>query len=142
MRRLKNPMNGQGGSRQGFRDPQVVGEIASVTADAAYDTVAIYDVANVRGARVVIPPTRKAKVAQRGPRSAERDRTKEKAEEIGRGQWQKDSGYHRQGRVENTMFRYKGIVGDRLRARHSKAQGVKVAFDALQPESIADMTIR
>jgi len=38
--------------------------------------------------------------------------------EIGRRQWKKESGVHQQSRVENTFFRYKSIVGDRLRARH------------------------
>ena len=42
--------------------------------------------------------------------------------EVGRRQWNKESGYHRQARVENTFFRYKSIIGNRLRARHSKAQ--------------------
>jgi hypothetical protein len=42
--------------------------------------------------------------------------------EVGRRQWKKESGYHRQGTVENAFFRYKSIIGDRLRARHSKAQ--------------------
>ena len=37
-------------------------------------------------------------------------------------QWKKESGYHCQGTVENAFFRYKSIIGDRLRARHSKAQ--------------------
>ncbi len=41
---------------------------------------------------------------------------------IGRRQWKKESGYHRQARVENTFFRYKAIMGDRLRARHPKSQ--------------------
>ncbi len=36
--------------------------------------------------------------------------------------WKEESGYHRQGTVENAFFRYKAIIGDRLRARHSKAQ--------------------
>ena len=36
--------------------------------------------------------------------------------------WKKESGYHRQARVENAFFRYKSIIGDRLRARHPKAQ--------------------
>jgi len=34
----------------------------------------------------------------------------------------KVSGYHRQGTVENAFFRFKSIIGDRLRARHPKAQ--------------------
>jgi len=36
---------------------------------------------------------------------------------LGRRQWQKASGYHRQARVENAFFRYKSIIGDGLRAR-------------------------
>ncbi len=42
--------------------------------------------------------------------------------EIGRRRWKKESGYHRQARVENTFFRYKTIIGPGLRARHPKAQ--------------------
>ena len=38
------------------------GEIASFTADAAYDTVAIYDAAPARGVNVVVPPTKDATV--------------------------------------------------------------------------------
>jgi hypothetical protein len=41
---------------------------------------------------------------------------------VGRRQWKKESGYHQQARVENTFFRYKLIIGDRLRARHPKSQ--------------------
>ncbi len=41
---------------------------------------------------------------------------------IGRLRWKKKSGYHRQGTVENAFFRFKSIIGDRLRARHPKAQ--------------------
>ncbi len=42
--------------------------------------------------------------------------------DLGRRQWKKESGYHRQGRVENAFFRYKAIIGDRLRARHADGQ--------------------
>ena len=45
-----------------------------------------------------------------------------RVKDIGRRQWKKESGYHRQARVENTFFRYKTIIGDRLRARHPKSQ--------------------
>ena len=41
------------------------GKLASVTGDAAYDTVAIYKKAAARGARVVIPPSRSASVSSR-----------------------------------------------------------------------------
>ena len=42
---------------------------------------------------------------------------------LGRRCWKKVSGYHRQGRVENTFFRYKSIIGDDLRARSPAGQG-------------------
>ena len=38
---------------------------------------------------------------------------------------QKESGYHRQSRVENTFFRYETIIGGKLRARHPKSQKVE-----------------
>ena len=52
----------------------VDGDLASVTGDAAYDTVAFYDVAGTRGATVVVPPTKTASVSRRRPRSSARDR--------------------------------------------------------------------
>ena len=42
---------------------------------------------------------------------------------LGRRQWKKASGYHRQSRVENAFFRYKSIIGDGLRARSPAGQG-------------------
>jgi hypothetical protein len=45
-----------------------------------------------------------------------------RVKEIGRRRWKKESGHHRQARVENTFFRYKTIIGDRLRARHPKSR--------------------
>ncbi len=101
---------------------QVEGDIARFTADAAYDTIAIYDAAVGRGAEVVIPPTKGATVSRRRPRSTARDRTVAKVNYIGRRRWKKESGYHRQGTVENAFFRYKSIIGDRLRARAQRGQ--------------------
>ena len=43
-------------------------------------------------------------------------------QEIGLRRWKKESGYQLQARVENPFLRYKSIIGDRLRARHSDAQ--------------------
>ena len=124
----------------------VEGSIASFTADAAYDTVAIYEAAGARGAKVVVPPTRTATVSRRGRRSAARDSTIRKVKDIGRRQWKKESGYHRQARVENAFFRYKSIVGDQLRARHPKAQEAEAViacnilnrmFELGRPASVA-----
>ena len=42
-------------------------EIARVTADAAYDTVAFYEAAEMRDATVVVPPSKTARVSRRRP---------------------------------------------------------------------------
>ncbi len=102
---------------------EVEGDITSVTADTAYDTVAIYDASAARGAEVVVPPSRSAtRSRQRRSRSSARNRTIIRVKEIGRRQWKKESAYHQQARAENTFFRYKTIIGPGLRARHPKAQ--------------------
>ena len=95
----------------------VAGDLASVTADTAYDTVAIYDAAGARRATVVVPPTKTAKVSRRRPRSSARDRTINNVKTLGRRQWKKVSGYHQQACVENAFFRYKSIIGGGLRAQ-------------------------
>ena len=92
-------------------------DIARVTADAAYDTIAFYDTATARGATVVVPPNKTARVSRRRPRSRARDRTIRKMTKIGRRRWKKETGYHQQARVENAFFRYKSIIGGGLRAR-------------------------
>ncbi len=65
---------------------------------------------------------------------------------MGRRQWKKESGYHRQGTVENAFFRYKSIIGDRLRARSPDAQVVEAGLarnilnrmaDLARPTSVA-----
>ncbi len=98
-------------------------DMASFTADAAYDTLAIYDAAATRNAIVVVPPSRSATQSrQRRSPSSARDSTITRVKEIGRRQWKKESGYPLQARVENTFFRYKTIIGPRFRARHSESQ--------------------
>ena len=97
----------------------VVGDVATVTADAAFDTVAFYTAAGARGATVVVPPAETASVSRRGPRSSARDRTIKRVKKLGRRRWKKESGYHQQARVENAFFRYKLIISSGLRARTS-----------------------
>ena len=92
-------------------------DIARVTADAAYDTIAFYETATARGATVVVPPDKTAPVSRRGPRSSARDRTITNIQTIGRRRWKQEAGYHRQARVENAFFRYKATIGGGLRAR-------------------------
>jgi len=101
---------------------QVDGKLARIAGDAAYDTTAIYGAALERGAKVVVPPTRKAVVCGRRQGGTARDSTIRKVKKLGRRERKRVSGYHRQGTVENAFFRYKSITGDRLRARSPEAQ--------------------
>ena len=104
------------------------GDLGSVTADAAYDTVGFYEAAGARGAAVVVPPTSTANVSRHGLRSSVRDRTIVAVKEMGRRRWKNASGYHRQARVENAFFRYKSIIGDGQRARSPGGQGTEAVL--------------
>ena len=100
----------------------VDGGVASITGDAAYDTIAFYNAAGARGATVVVPPAKTARVSRRKPRSSARDCTIRKVHAVGWRRWKKASGYHRQARVENAFFRDKSIIGESLRARSPAGQ--------------------
>ena len=58
--------------------------IARVTADAAYETVACYEAAEMRDATVVVPPSKTARVSRRRPRARARDRTITDVRTLGR----------------------------------------------------------
>ena len=106
----------------------VEGHLVRVTADAAYDTVAVYETGTARGATVIIQPAKMATVSGHGPRSPARDQTIQLVKTLGQRCWKKASGYHRQGRVENAFFRYTSIIGDGLRARSPAGQGREVVL--------------
>ena len=86
-------------------------------------TVAVYETARARGATVVVPPARTARVSGYRPRSPARDRTIMLVKTLGRRRWKKASGYHRQGPVENTFFHYKSIIDYGLLARSAAGKG-------------------
>ena len=115
------------------------GDVARVTADTAYDTIAFYDAARARGATVVVPPAKTATVSRRRPRSSARDRTIKKVKTIGRRRWKKVSGYHQQARVENAFFRYKSIIGNRLRARTLGGQEAEALLACQVLNAMTDM---
>ena len=104
---------------------QIAG-IARFTADGAYDSRPLYEALAAAGAidiRIVIPPQKTATVDSpaKGP-WYQRNEAIERIGAVGRRQWRKASGAHQQARAENGMYRYKRIIGDRLRAQHRDAQ--------------------
>ena len=106
--------------------------IRRFTADGAYDHRSVYDQLSAAGTEnvvIVIPPRRSAVSA--GPTDgpwAQRDTALERIHQVGRREWQKESGYRQQARVENSFFRYKSVLGGGLKARHGKAQRREVAI--------------
>ena len=100
--------------------------IGRFTADGAYDTRAVYEALAPAGGEpctIVIPPRKTAAPSQPAEELLEqRDAAIARIAEVGRRRWRKESGAHRQARAENAMFRYKRLVGDRLRAKTPERQ--------------------
>ena len=114
-------------------------DIASVTADAAYDTVGCYDAAGARGAPVVVPPTTTARVSRRRPRSSARDHTINTVKSLGRRRWKQTSRDQQHARVENACFRYQSIIGDGLRARTPGGRTVDAQLACNRLNAMTDM---
>jgi IS5 family transposase len=98
--------------------------VKTVVGDAAYDSREIYEAAEEHGARVIVPPLRNARVRNDAPPA--RNRSVKRIKKVGRQRWKTEVRYHRQGKVENTFFRYKSMIGDRLRSRSPDAQKTEV----------------
>ena len=111
------------------------GEIASVTADGAYDGEPMYQAIASHQPDpppdVVIPPRALAVPSTEDAEAqSQRDRHIRLIAEKGRMAWQKATGYGRRSLAENAVGRYKGIIGPKLRARLLPAQQGEVAVAA------------
>jgi IS5 family transposase len=92
-------------------------EIASVTADGAYDTRGCRDAIANRGADAVIPPRRDAKPWKKhSPGAAGRNEALRVIKRLGRTIWRRWSGYHRRSRAETKMNCMK-LLGQKLVSR-------------------------
>jgi hypothetical protein len=92
-------------------------EIASVTADGAYDTRKCHDAIAERGAAAIIPPRKNAKPwKDDSAGAAARNEALRASKHLGRMLWRRWSGYHRRSRAETKMHCVK-LLGQRLMAR-------------------------
>jgi IS5 family transposase len=110
---------------------QIEDPIASVSADGAYDTRAVYEAAHEEGegraVRVLIPPRRDAQLSPKSSTALEeRNRNIRSIRELGRREWHTSSGYSQRSMAENTVFRYKTIIGRSMRSRTFDGQRVEV----------------
>jgi hypothetical protein len=105
-------------------------EVASVTADGAYDTRNCHDAIADRGAHAVIPPRKNAKPWK--PTSAgavARNEAVLASKYLGRALWRKWSGYHRRSRVETKMHCVK-LIGQSVMARDFDRQVAEIQIRA------------
>jgi hypothetical protein len=114
---------------------QAEGVIASVTADGAYDGEPTYAAAAARQPHPppddVVPPRASAVPSSDGSDGtiqSPRDRHLRLMAERGRMGWQKATGYGRRNQAETAMFRYKHLIGPKLRARSLPAQRGEAAI--------------
>ena len=92
-------------------------EIASITADGAYDTRKCHDALAARGAAAIIPPCKNTKPWKPDTAGAiTRNAALRASKRFGRALWRRWSGYHRRSRVETKMHCAK-LLGQRLAAR-------------------------
>jgi hypothetical protein len=114
---------------------QIDEDIASVGGDGAYDKTKVRETIEGRGAEPCIPPRRDAKLQKKPAPSPLRQRALDKRdtairriEELkktktggdlseARKLWRQETGYHQRSKVETTMYRYKTIFGQTVRAR-------------------------
>ena len=110
---------------------QIDGPLASVAADGAYDAGSVYEAAQGKGdgarVRVLIPPGRGAQPSSvRSPGQRERNRNAQSMRKLGRREWYANSGSSMRSLVENTVFRYKAILGKSMRRRSLGSQRAEV----------------
>jgi transposase len=110
---------------------QIDSEIASVTADGAYDGAPTYEVVAAHGADIEViipPPVTAVPSAEAAHNPSQRDKHIASIADRGRLGWQKETGYGRRALVETAMGRYKTIIGPCLRARSFAGQQAEAAI--------------
>ena len=112
---------------------QTGGKVSSLTADGAYDGEIVYKAVAERhpGAAIIIPP--RATAVANEEATSQRDQHIAMIAQQGRIAWQRRSGYTRRSLVETAVYRYKTIIGRRLRARNLPNQRTeaKIGCNAL-----------
>jgi hypothetical protein len=123
---------------------QIDQPLASISADGAYDTHAVYEAAHQQGegraVRVLIPPGRNTRLsAPPSPALRERNRNIRSVRRLGRREWYTRSGYSRRSLVENAVYRYKTIIGRSMRSRTLDGQRVEVELASKIPSTMTSL---
>jgi hypothetical protein len=104
---------------------QVDREIDCFVGDGIYDREPVYEAVQQHslGASMVVPPRKDAVLSSDSTGAlSQRNQHISKIEKMGRSDWRRRSGYYLQSHVENAFYRFKRIIGGRLRSKRGEAQ--------------------
>jgi hypothetical protein len=107
--------------------------LGKVFGDGAYPTKKSLDAITDAGGEAVIPPRSGTSIVRKNPSPGEEQRNRlvrERRKAGGKKAWKKSSGYHRRSLVETHMFRFKTILGGRLRTRKIENQTTEATIMA------------
>ena len=105
--------------------------VSCFMADGAYDTTAVYDLLTSKGARVVVPPMRKrTDFKGRHCRSSCTKRDRERRAIAWPTRMEEAVRLSPAGGSREAFFRYKQLIGGRLRSRNLAGQGTEVRVAA------------
>ena len=117
------------GSRVNHLLDKIEDPIASFTGDKGYDQNSVYRAVlrKNRKAKIVIHPRVNAGISTKR-KWTHRDRHVQKIFDDGIYTWRRNSGYYQQSKVENCIYRYKTIIGRKLRARTEEGREVETVI--------------
>ncbi|MFC1765729.1 IS5 family transposase [Planctomycetota bacterium] len=104
---------------------QVDREIDCFVGDGIYDRESVYEAIQKHspGTVMIVPPRKSAVLSNDSTRIlSQRNQHIADIESTGRANWRRGSGYYLQSHIENTFYRFKRIIGGRLRSKHVEAQ--------------------
>jgi len=123
---------------------QFDGKVIDLKADGAYDEKPVYTVLNKRGIKGIFPPRKDAILSnQYHINLSQRDINLIYIEKKNIHAWRNKTGYNKRNLVENTMFRYKKIIGNTLCSKSFKNQQteVRIAVNILNKMNALGMPI-
>ena len=97
-------------------------DFISLTGDRGYDRRSVWEAIGDR--KHVVHPRKDAVLSGKEEWTV-RDHHVHRIKEDGVFQWRRESGYYQQSKVENTFYRYKTILGRKLRARTERNRQVE-----------------
>jgi hypothetical protein len=108
---------------------QSPGNVAKFAGDGAYDKVKVYDALSEKKIKPLIPPRKNARIRKHGNSKGgtlKRDNNIRMIRRHGRAKWKKKIKYHQRSIAETTMFRYKTIIGEKLKSRTMDRQTTEI----------------